>query len=78
MPEIPEPGSGSGAPAVLARRPETIADLLERLGSIPPRRVRSQPPPGTAQESDLLEAFRIGEPACELVDGVIVEKAMGA
>ena len=62
----------------LARRPETIADLLERLGSIPPGRVRSQPPPGTAQETDLLEAFKIGELACELVDGVIVEKAMGA
>jgi hypothetical protein len=35
-------------------RPETLADLLRRLGNIPARRVRLQPAPGTATERDVL------------------------
>ncbi len=37
--------------------PETVADLLDRLGRIPPERIRMQPPPGTATEADVLEAW---------------------
>ena len=33
----------------------TIADLLKRLGDIPPERVRLHPTPGTATEKDLLK-----------------------
>lgn len=53
---------------------ETVADLLDRLGGIPASRVRMQPTPGTATEADLLRA---GKPVCELIDGTLVEKAVG-
>jgi Uma2 family endonuclease len=55
---------------------ETIADLLDRLG-VPPERVRFRPPPGTATEADVIAAFNGEKRLCELVDGVLVEKAMG-
>jgi Uma2 family endonuclease len=57
---------------------ETLADLLEQLGGIAPERVRFRPAPGTATEEDVL-AIRNGPERrlCELVDGVLVEKAMG-
>jgi Uma2 family endonuclease len=55
--------------------PETsFAYLHERLGGIPLTRIRRNPPPGTATEEDLLRAPK---PICELIDGVLVEKAMG-
>ena len=52
----------------------TVADLLHRLGDVPPERVRLLPAPGTATERDLLKP---DGRHCELVDGVLVEKAMG-
>lgn len=55
----------------------TVADLLEQLGDIPPRRVLFRPVPGTATEADLLRLVERKECLCELVDGVLVEKAMG-
>jgi Uma2 family endonuclease len=55
----------------------TLADLLERLGGIAPRRIRFHPAPGTATEQDVLDLDRRGEKMCELVDRVLVEKAMG-
>src|SRR4051812_37008697 len=55
----------------------TLADLLEQLGGISPARVRLQPPPGTATEQDVIAADRHGDRLCELVDQVLVEKAMG-
>jgi Uma2 family endonuclease len=56
---------------------ETVADLLESLGDIPPERVRLQPPPGTATEADVI-AIHAGEKRlCELVDGTLVEKPTG-
>lgn len=57
---------------------ETAADLFRRLGGVPASRVRLKPAPGTATEEDLVAALD-GEPKliCELVDGVLVEKAMG-
>jgi Uma2 family endonuclease len=57
--------------------PETLADLLERLGSIPLERVRMHPAPGTAVEEDVLRHLVGGRTLCELVDGVLVEKPMG-
>lgn len=51
-----------------------VAELLHRLGDIPPERVRLQPTPGQATERDLLEP---NGRLCELVDGILVEKAMG-
>lgn len=55
-----------------------LAELLARLGGIPPERVRLHPPPGTATEADVLEALEAPRKRiCELIDGVLVEKAMG-
>lgn len=56
---------------------ETLADLLERLGDIPPERVRLHPPLGTATEQDILDAHDRQDRLYELVDGVLVEKAKG-
>ena len=51
--------------------------LLDRLGGIAAERVWSSPAPGTATEDDLLHAHDHEGRLCELVDGVLVEKAMG-
>lgn len=48
----------------------TVAELLRRL-SVPAERVLLDPRPGAATESDLLRGSRL----CELIDGVLVEKA---
>lgn len=56
---------------------QTVADLLEQLGDIPPNRVRMHPTPGTATEKDVLEIHLREKRLCELVEGVLVEKAMG-
>lgn len=52
----------------------TVADLLHRLGNIPPDRVRFTPVPGTATVEDLL---REENRRCELIDETLVEKPMG-
>lgn len=62
----------------LSEPDETLADLVDQLGGIPLNRIRLRPAPGTATEDDLialLEAPR--KRICELVDGVLVEKAVG-
>jgi Uma2 family endonuclease len=57
---------------------ETLADFLARIGNVPPQRVLLQPPPGTATEDDVLAAMeRPRKRLCELIDGILVEKAMG-
>lgn len=56
---------------------ETLADLLHRLGDIPLERIRFRPYPGTATEQDVIETEARTGRLCELVDGVLVEKAMG-
>jgi Uma2 family endonuclease len=55
----------------------TDAELLKKLGGIPAERVLLDPLPGTATEKDVLEVERRKGKICELVDGVLVEKAMG-
>jgi len=55
----------------------TVADLLKKLGGIPAERVLLDPLPGTATEKDVLEVEQRQGRICELVDGVLVEKAMG-
>lgn len=61
----------------IATRVQTVADLLERLGDIPPERVLMTPPPGTATEADVIAIHDRENRLCELVDGTLVEKAMG-
>jgi Uma2 family endonuclease len=55
----------------------TIADLLESLGGIPAHRVLFNPIPGTATERDLVALCERNNRLYELVDGTLVEKAMG-
>jgi len=56
---------------------ETLADLLEQLGGIAPERVRFRPAPGTATEKDVQMLHDHEGRLYELVDGVLVEKAVG-
>jgi Uma2 family endonuclease len=59
--------------------PETFADLLAQIGDVPPERIRMRPPPGTATEADVIDSLRHPEGRLfELVDGVLVEKAVRA
>ena len=55
----------------------TAVDLVQRFGAIPLHRIRHTPPPGTATERDVIEIREHEDRLCELVDGVLVEKAMG-
>lgn len=65
------------APVAPAETYQTFADVLRRLGNVPPHRVRLNPPPGTATEQDVAIIFEYEQRRFELVDGVLVEKAMG-
>jgi Uma2 family endonuclease len=57
---------------------ETFADLLHQLGDVPLERIRLRPAPGTATEKDVIAALDGPDKhICELVDGVLVEKAVG-
>jgi len=57
-------------------KPATLDEFVERLGGIPLSRILVNPPLTTATEADLLEASRKYDKLFELVDGVLVEKAM--
>lgn len=70
MTAVPPP-----APPRPVRHGRELARLLRRLG-VPLSRVRLSPWPGTATVDDLEWANARG-PLCELVDGTLVEKAMG-
>jgi len=62
----------------IARNDElTITDLSEMFGPMPDRRIVREPPPGTANERDVLAIHARDNRPCELVDGILVEKAMG-
>ncbi|MCA9162391.1 MAG: Uma2 family endonuclease [Planctomycetales bacterium] len=55
----------------------TLADLQRHLGDIPPERIRLFPSPGLATEQDALDWNESKRGLCELVDRVLVDKAMG-
>jgi Uma2 family endonuclease len=55
----------------------TLADVLQRLGGISPRRIRFRPAPGTATEEDVIKIRDRERRLFELVDGVLVEKVIG-
>lgn len=62
----------------LRQQPDTLADLIHQLGDIPAERIRFHPYPGTAREKDVLAALEAPRKRiCELIDGVLVEKAVG-
>jgi Uma2 family endonuclease len=56
---------------------KTLADLLDRLGGVPLERIRFRPFPGTATVQDVIEAQQQEGKLCELVEGVLLEKAVG-
>lgn len=72
---IPAPPAWPQSPAGSRR----VSDLLHELGDIPAERVRLIPSPGTATEADLLAVNNAADRTAlvELVDGTLVEKAMG-
>ena len=55
----------------------TLADLLERFGPIPAKRIRTNPSPGTATEQDVIDIEAQESRLYELADGVLVEKTVG-
>jgi Uma2 family endonuclease len=55
----------------------TLADLLNRLGGVPLDRIRFHPHPGTATVQDVIDIERQEGKLCELVEGVLLEKAVG-
>jgi Uma2 family endonuclease len=65
--------------AVANDRLDTVGDLIDRLGGIDPKRILWEPRPGTATERDLIDIVDGDHKRlCELVDGTLVEKAMGS
>src|SRR5438128_1388362 len=57
--------------AILQPVMHSVADLIERL-AVPPERIRLEPRPGFATADDAIQ-----NKLCELIDGTLVEKAMG-
>jgi Uma2 family endonuclease len=55
----------------------TLADLQDHLDGIPAHRIRLRPGPGTATVQDVVQMDDRYDRLCELIDGVLVEKAMG-
>src|SRR5260370_41459336 len=55
----------------------TLADVVRRLGAIPLDRILMRPYPGSATEEDVIECEARTGRLCELVDGILVEKAVG-
>jgi Uma2 family endonuclease len=54
------------------------AEMQEQLGGVPLERIRMTPAPGTATVEDLLAWQARSDVTLELVDGTLVEKAMGS
>ena len=57
--------------------PQELAELAERLGGIAVERIALDPAPGTATEEDCLRLGKSRGALLELIDGTLVEKAMG-
>ena len=58
---------------------KSLAEIVADLGDVPLERVRGTPPPGTATVKDVIRLSESPERRlCELVDGTLVEKPMGA
>jgi hypothetical protein len=51
--------------------------VIDELGGVPPRRILLDPPPGTATEEHVCQRVDSTTRLCELVEGILVEKALG-
>lgn len=69
---------GYTMPAVAAAtRYKSFADILARVGHVPPERILPYPPPGSASPEDAFDPAYVGGRVAEVVGGILVEKAMG-
>ncbi len=55
---------------------QTLADVLDCLGHIPPERIRVSPEPGTANEQHAIDINESNTGLVELIDGILVEKTV--
>ena len=55
----------------------TVVDISDRFGALPVSRICLDPLPGSATEKDVIALEASKNRLFELVDGVLVEKAMG-
>jgi Uma2 family endonuclease len=55
----------------------TASTVIAHFGDIPIARIRTSPAPGEATEADVVELHERHDRLCELIDGTLVEKAMG-
>jgi Uma2 family endonuclease len=55
----------------------TASEVITRFGNIPIARIVTTPRPGEATEADVIKMHDRYDRLCELVDGTLVEKAMG-
>jgi Uma2 family endonuclease len=62
--------------ATLPQIEMTVEELAARVGPVPLWRVRTDPSPGTATEEDVERIRREEGRLCEIIDGVLVEKAV--
>jgi hypothetical protein len=56
---------------------KTLADHQKRLGGVPLERIRFRPWAGSATVQDVIDFMDHEGVLCELVEGVLVEKAVG-
>lgn len=56
----------------------TLSHVVAALPDIPLSRIRLSPLPGTATEADVIAVRGKDKSLCEMIDGVLVEKAKGA
>ncbi len=79
-PPVPAPPAPplSPAPGLPVTRYPTAADWVHALGDVPLGRILCDPMPGQATEADVLRYVDGDDPRLvELIDGTLVEKAMG-
>src|SRR5687768_2924613 len=65
-------------PSIVPPRYRNAAEWLHDLGDVPLERIVFDPWPGTATEADLLRKVETEDRLCELIDGTLVEKPVGA
>ena len=85
MPKTLEPPSIRTARPTVSPRPcppvadaVTAAEIVAQFGDVPLFRIVMDPAPGTATEEDIDRVKRETGRLCELIDGTLIEKAVGA
>ncbi len=72
------PTTTTTPPARLRSAFRTMAEVQERLGDVPLARILTNPPVGTGTVLDILDSEVTGGWGVELIDGILLEKTMGA